>query len=238
MIFSLILSRAPSVDPILISVQVYRRKVGRVLLDGGASCNIIYEHYFLKLRKEVRERRKDIHTTLSRFSDEQVIPLGEISLQITIGEAPHHMLYQSEIGPRVIMSEYQDIRRCKQIKRLNESFPEASIMVSGCVNPEEKVVVNQKYPKQIVTIGRQLPTQFKQKLVKLLRDNGDIFVWEYSDMTGIPRLHMIGNEIFITEDKKITHVQQKKIGMAPERCAATSKEVEELRKAGIIRETR
>ncbi|GJW54172.1 hypothetical protein Tco_0098257 [Tanacetum coccineum] len=88
MIFSLIRSRAPSVDPILISVQVYRRKVGRVLLDGGAFCDIIYEHYFLKLRKEVRERRKDIYTTLSGFFGEQVIPLGEISLQITIGEAP------------------------------------------------------------------------------------------------------------------------------------------------------
>ncbi|GKC56037.1 reverse transcriptase domain-containing protein [Tanacetum coccineum] len=90
MIFPPIRNRTPSVDPILISVQVYRRQVGRVLLDGGAACDIIYEHCFLKLRNEVRERRKDIYTTLSGFFGEQVSPLGEISLQITVGEAPHH----------------------------------------------------------------------------------------------------------------------------------------------------
>ncbi|GKC44629.1 hypothetical protein Tco_1062351 [Tanacetum coccineum] len=39
---------------------------------------------------EVGERRKDVYTTLSGFFDEQVNPLGEIGLQITVGEAPHH----------------------------------------------------------------------------------------------------------------------------------------------------
>ncbi|GJW45622.1 hypothetical protein Tco_0077268 [Tanacetum coccineum] len=67
-----------------------KRQVGRVLLDEGAACDIIYEHCFLKLRKEVRERRKDVYTTLLGFSGELVSPLGEISLRITIGEAPHH----------------------------------------------------------------------------------------------------------------------------------------------------
>ncbi|GJR78242.1 hypothetical protein Tco_0149027 [Tanacetum coccineum] len=94
--------------------------VGRVLLDGGAACDIIYEHCFLKFRKEVRERRKDV---------------------------------------------------C-QIKT----------------------------PK-------------------------------------------IGDEIFVTEHKlneenKITPIQKKKRVIAPERSTAASKEVEELRKAGILRETR
>ncbi|GJU88762.1 hypothetical protein Tco_1301185 [Tanacetum coccineum] len=136
-------------DPILISVLVYERQVGTVQLDEGVACDIIYEHCFLKLRKEVRERRKDVYTTLLGFFDEQVSPLGEISLLITVGEALHQrseqitflkvwsdsmqnmlfgrtaigelgmipptmhsaVLYESEIGPRVIMSEYQDITR-------------------------------------------------------------------------------------------------------------------------------
>ncbi|GJU66803.1 reverse transcriptase domain-containing protein [Tanacetum coccineum] len=33
---------------------------------------------------------RDVYTTLSRFSGKQVNPLGEISLLITVGEAPHH----------------------------------------------------------------------------------------------------------------------------------------------------
>ncbi|GJY82202.1 hypothetical protein Tco_0494953 [Tanacetum coccineum] len=116
------------------------------------------------------------------------------------------VLCQSEVGPRVIMFEYQDIRRCEQVKRLKESLSEVPLEVSN---------VNNAY----------------------------IFAWEYSDMTGIPRTLKIGSEVFVTEhklneNKKITPVQQKKRGMAFERSAATSKEVEELKKAGILRETR
>nr|GEZ38395.1 reverse transcriptase domain-containing protein [Tanacetum cinerariifolium] len=81
-IFHPIRNKAPSIDPILISVQVHIRHVRRVVLDGGAACDIIYEHCSLKLRKEIRERMKDVYTTLSEFSSEQVNPLGEVSLLI------------------------------------------------------------------------------------------------------------------------------------------------------------
>ncbi|GJR65821.1 reverse transcriptase domain-containing protein [Tanacetum coccineum] len=90
MIFPQIHNRAPSMDPILISILVYGRQVGKNLLDRGVACDIIYENCFLKLRIEVIERRKDVYTILLRFFDEQVSPLGEISLKITVGKAPHH----------------------------------------------------------------------------------------------------------------------------------------------------
>ncbi|GJZ96786.1 hypothetical protein Tco_0669120 [Tanacetum coccineum] len=89
MVFPPIQNRAPSVDPILISVLVYERKVGRVLLDEGATCDIIYEHCFLKLRKEVRERKKDVYTTLFGFSGEQVNPLGDISHKLNEDKKSH-----------------------------------------------------------------------------------------------------------------------------------------------------
>ncbi|GJW38715.1 hypothetical protein Tco_0064560 [Tanacetum coccineum] len=100
------------------------------------------------------------------------------------------VLYQSKVGPRAIMSE--------------------------CVSPQEKVVINPKYPEQTVVIRRQLPMQFKKQLIKLQRDNVDVFMWKYSYLAGIP----------------------KKWGMAFDRSAAASKEVEELVKAGILCETR
>ncbi|GKB35268.1 hypothetical protein Tco_0880210 [Tanacetum coccineum] len=75
----------------------------------------------------------------------------------------------------------------------------------------------------------QITFLFKEKLIKLLRDNVDVFTWKYSDMTGIPRTLKIGDEIFVTEhklneDKKITSVHQKKRGMAPDQSAITLKE--------------
>nr|GFC35770.1 reverse transcriptase domain-containing protein [Tanacetum cinerariifolium] len=90
MVFPPIRNRASSVDLILINVLVCGRQVGRVMLEGGAACDIIYENCFLKLRNEVRERKKDVYTTLFGFFGEQVNPLGDISLLITVGEAPYH----------------------------------------------------------------------------------------------------------------------------------------------------
>ncbi|GKF53638.1 hypothetical protein Tco_0160548 [Tanacetum coccineum] len=120
------------------------------------------------------------------------------------------------------------------MKRLKESLPEGPLVVSECVNPKEKVIVNPKSLDQTVTIKRQLPRYFKQKLIKLLRDNVDVFTWKLSDMTGIPRTIKIGEETFFTkhklnDDKKITPMQQKKREMAVDRNAAASKEVEELK---------
>ncbi|GJX46530.1 hypothetical protein Tco_0271720 [Tanacetum coccineum] len=128
------------------------------------------------------------------------------------------MLYQSKIGLRVIMSEYQNMRRYEQEKRLKESLLEAPFQLFECFNLEEKVIINQ-------------------------RNNADVIAWQYSDMTGIPQTIKIRDEIFVTEHKlnennKIMPVQQKKRGMAPEQSVAAEKEVEELKRAGILKETR
>ncbi|GJX88080.1 hypothetical protein Tco_0340094 [Tanacetum coccineum] len=140
---------------------------------------------------------------------------------------PHKRTGLRKARPRIIMSEYQDIKRCEQVKRLKESHPDTPMIFFECVNPEENVVINQKYPEQTVTIGRQLPIYIR---VEALRYDT------------VPRTLKIGDEIFITEhklneDKKITPVQKKR-GMVLERSATTSKEVKELRKARILRETR
>ncbi|GJR28759.1 hypothetical protein Tco_1104991 [Tanacetum coccineum] len=196
MIFPPIRNRAPSIDPILISVKVYRRQVGRV-------------------QKEIREGRSDVYTTLFRFSSDQVSTLGEISLRITVGEPPHH--------------------RSEKITFLIVRPDSSNNMLFGRTTITELGMI----PSTI----SHLPAKFKQELIKLLRNNTDVFAWQYSDMTGIPQTLKIRDEILVTEhklneDKKITPVQQKKRGMAPKRSAIASKEVEELKKAEILRETR
>ncbi|GKD02382.1 hypothetical protein Tco_1177356 [Tanacetum coccineum] len=46
--------------------------------------------------------------------------------------------------------------------------------------------------RQIVVIGKQLPTSFKRKLQDLLRSNTDVFTWTYADLTMIPKTIMVG----------------------------------------------
>ncbi|GJS72576.1 hypothetical protein Tco_0705417 [Tanacetum coccineum] len=129
MIFPSIRNRDPSVDPILISVQVYGRQVGRVLLEELSLQNWESLPFYNALANPVASQKQ---------------------------------------GPRVIMSEYRDIRRCEQVKRLKELLSEAPLEVFKCIYPEEKVIVNHRYPenpKNTEDIKRDLchGTQAKQR---------------------------------------------------------------------------
>ncbi|GJU05000.1 hypothetical protein Tco_1121430 [Tanacetum coccineum] len=55
-------------------------------MDSGSSCEVIYKHCFLKLKPSIRSLRVDSNTSLVGFSWEHSWPLGEVPLDITIGE--------------------------------------------------------------------------------------------------------------------------------------------------------
>ncbi|GJT33611.1 hypothetical protein Tco_0924030 [Tanacetum coccineum] len=53
-----------------------------------SSCEVIYEHYFLKLKPSIKSLRVDSKVPLIGFSREHSWPLGEVPLEIIIGESP------------------------------------------------------------------------------------------------------------------------------------------------------
>ncbi|GJZ22793.1 reverse transcriptase domain-containing protein [Tanacetum coccineum] len=115
--------------------------------------------------------------------------------------------------------------------------------VFSCTTAEEKVVVNNKYPEQTVTIEKQLPEHFKGRLRDLLRANADVFAWTHADMIGIPRTITVKGKPFNTEHKlnEYSHVKpikQKRRGLGPDRSTTACKEVEELTKAGILQKVK
>ncbi|GKC10572.1 reverse transcriptase domain-containing protein [Tanacetum coccineum] len=77
-----------SSDPVIIKVYISGRQANREYLDGGSSCDVIYEHCFLELKPSIRSLRVDSNTPLVGFSREQSWPFGEIPLEVTIGEGP------------------------------------------------------------------------------------------------------------------------------------------------------
>ncbi|XP_071729110.1 uncharacterized protein [Rutidosis leptorrhynchoides] len=90
---------------------------------------------------------------------------------------------------------------------------------------------------------KQLSPELKTKLRKLLQANLDIFAWEYGDITGIPRVLNIQGKDIVTEHrfngyKHLEPIHQKKRNLASNRDEASCKEVDELFKAGIIREAK
>nr|GEU33524.1 putative reverse transcriptase domain, ribonuclease H-like domain protein [Tanacetum cinerariifolium] len=105
--------------------------------------------------------------------------------------------------------------------------------ILSCIDAEEKIVVNDQYPKQTITIGRQLQTKTKLKLQEPLKANTDVFAWTITYMLGVSRTIMVREEIFniehrMNESKHVEPVKQKKRSLAPERNEAIHTQVEEL----------
>ncbi|GJU17059.1 reverse transcriptase domain-containing protein [Tanacetum coccineum] len=74
--------------PVIIEAAVFRRKVGRVYMDSGSTCEVIYEHCFEKLNPTIKATRVNTKTPLVGFSGKRSWSVGEVPLEITIGEHP------------------------------------------------------------------------------------------------------------------------------------------------------
>ncbi|GKA79921.1 reverse transcriptase domain-containing protein [Tanacetum coccineum] len=87
------------------------------------------------------------------------------------------------------------------MKKVRETPPSSTKGVLSCTKAKEKVVNNDRYPEQTVTIGKQLLEHFKERLRDLLGSNADVFAWTHVDITGIPRTIMVEGKPFKTEHK-------------------------------------
>ncbi|GJW55871.1 hypothetical protein Tco_0099956 [Tanacetum coccineum] len=204
--------------PVIIKVMIFKRHVNRVYMDSKSSCEVIYEHCFLKLKPSIKASKVDSKVPLVGFSGEHSWPIGEVPLEITIGDTPFS---RRETLNFVIEASPADIQR-----------------ILSCTNAEERVIVNNEHPEQTIIIEKQLPENFKEKLRDLLKSNADVFAWTHSDMTGILETIMVGGKPFNTEHKlneysHIKPIKQKRRGLGHDRSTSAFKEVEELMKAGI-----
>ncbi|GJU40946.1 reverse transcriptase domain-containing protein [Tanacetum coccineum] len=168
--------------------------------------------------------RVNSNTPLVGFSGEQLWPFGEIPLEIIIGEGPITKPKEEEGGST---NKYQGNKE----------------IILSCIDKEERVVINDKYPKQKITIGRQLPTRIKIRLRDLLKKYIDVFAWTSAYITGVPRVLMIGGETFNTEHRinvfdHAEPIKQKKRSLALERNEVIHSQVKELIEAGILREVK
>ncbi|GJU70452.1 hypothetical protein Tco_1256711 [Tanacetum coccineum] len=205
--------------PVIIEAKIFRRKVGRVYMDSGSSCEIIYKHCFEKLNPTIKATKVDLKTPLVGFSGERSWSIGEVLKNSDAKDGNH--------------KTDEAAKRARKILATNEE----GVLI--CLNAEEKIIVNDKYPDQMVTIGKQLPEHFKKELQNLLKSNADVFTWTHADMTRIPRTIMVEGKPFNMEHKMneynhVKPIKQNKRGLGPDRNMAAYKETEELTKAGIL----
>nr|GEW18607.1 reverse transcriptase domain-containing protein [Tanacetum cinerariifolium] len=96
-----------------------------------------------------------------------------------------------------------------------------------------KVAIHPDFSDQEITIGGTISIKARTKLCTLLKRNLDIFAWQLSDMTGVPR-SIAEHRLNIREG--YSPVRQKKRGQASKRAKAIQVEVQKLVEAKILRE--
>nr|GEX71648.1 reverse transcriptase domain-containing protein [Tanacetum cinerariifolium] len=104
-------------------------------------------------------------------------------------------------APIVIKDRIFERKVGEGVKKIKETSPTNIEGVLSCTDVEEKIVVNSKCPEQTVTVEKQLPGQFKERLRNLLRTNTYFFAWTHADMTGIPRTITVDGKPFNTKHK-------------------------------------
>nr|GEV82068.1 reverse transcriptase domain-containing protein [Tanacetum cinerariifolium] len=95
------------------------------------------------------------------------------------------------------------------------------------------VPLHPNFSDQEVVLGGSLSDKGRTELCALLKKNLDIFAWQPSDMTRVPR-SIAEHRLNIREG--CPPVRQKKRGQAPERTKSIQAEVQKLVKARIMRE--
>nr|GEW71946.1 reverse transcriptase domain-containing protein [Tanacetum cinerariifolium] len=118
---------------------------------------------------------------------------------------------------------------------------ECASVDTSFVTPREKktrpanltITLHLNFLDQEVVVGVSLSDRGRAELCSLLKKNLDIFAWQPSDKTGVPR-SIAEHRLNIREGCLL--VRQKKRGQAPERAKAIQAEVQKLVEAGIMRE--
>nr|GEW20702.1 reverse transcriptase domain-containing protein [Tanacetum cinerariifolium] len=228
--------------PLVIEAEMGGHMTHRMYVDGGTSMEIIYEHCFNQLRPEIKNQMVPATTSLTGFSGETIWPLGQLRLLVIIGDADHSTRAWMNFMIVRSLLPYNGIIRRPGI-RVIQAVPSTAhgmleFPIEGGIEerarPDNfKVALHPDFPDQEVAIGRTLSEKGRTELCSILKKNLDIFAWQPSDMTGVPRSV---DEHRFNIHEGYSPVRQKKMGQATERAKAIQVEVQKLVEAGIMRE--
>ncbi|GJX30248.1 reverse transcriptase domain-containing protein [Tanacetum coccineum] len=152
--------------PMIIEAEMGGHFVHRIYVDDGASLEVLYEHCFIKLRKEIRDQMVPTTTHLIGFSGETIWPLGQIALLVKIGDVHSTSAWMNFMVIRS-PSQHNAIIGRPGIRKIHAVPSTAHGML--------------KFPVEGGT------KRDAKNYCSLLKQNLDIFSWKPADMTGVPR---------------------------------------------------
>ncbi|GJZ49181.1 hypothetical protein Tco_0603371 [Tanacetum coccineum] len=99
-----------SSDSVIIKVCISGRQVNRAYMDSGSSCEVIYEHCFLKLNPSIKALRVDSNIPLVGFSREHSWPLGEEKVIVNEKHSEQMVIIGKQL-PASFKKKLQDLLR-------------------------------------------------------------------------------------------------------------------------------
>nr|GEW82129.1 reverse transcriptase domain-containing protein [Tanacetum cinerariifolium] len=208
--------------PLVIEAEMGGDMIHCMYVDGGSSMEILYEHCFNWLRPEIKSQLVLATTSLTDFSGETIWPLGQLRLLVIIGDTNHSTRAWMNFMIVRSLSPYNGIIGRPGIRAI-KAIPSTvhGMLKFPAVSREErtrpanfKVALHPDFPDQEVAIGGTLLDKGRTELCSILKKNLDIFAWQPSGMTGVPR-SVAEHRLNIREG--YSPVRQKKKGQAPER---------------------
>ncbi|GJX85049.1 reverse transcriptase domain-containing protein [Tanacetum coccineum] len=223
----------------IIEAEIGGHCIHRMYVDGDSASEILYEHCFSRLRREIKNQLTPATTLLIGFSSEIVWPIGQIQLLVRIRDEEHSTLTLMNFVVIRSPSPYNGIIGRPGVRKQQAVPPTAhgmlKILVEGGVitlkssrmvplecamvfgpegnPPATKQAVEERFK---VAINPEYPEQTKP-----------------ADMTGVPRYVA---EHRLKMSKGCSPVRQKKRGQAADQNQAIQEEVGKLMEAGIMKE--
>ncbi|GJY13463.1 reverse transcriptase domain-containing protein [Tanacetum coccineum] len=186
-----------SSTPVIIKAKIFGREIGRVdsqvpLVGFLGEKSWAIGEVLLKntIGEAPLSRSETLNFVIVRSNSPYDMLLGRIAMQkigMVVSTIHGAVKFHTTQGIETVFSTYESDKIGKGVKKIRETSPANTKGVLSCTDAEEKIIINSQYPEQTITIGKQLPEHFKERLRKLLRTNADVFAWTYADMTGIPR---------------------------------------------------
>ncbi|CAL9006222.1 unnamed protein product, partial [Prunus brigantina] len=125
------------------------------------------------------------------------------------------------------------LTRCQQLKEDPLEQEEEDNSELPTIEPLKEEVLDPSYPDRKVLVGSLLPEDKVEQLMKLLRENKDVFAWSH---IGMPRMDPEIACHRLNVDPNHPLYQQKQRRFVPQRNQIISDEVDRLLEAGFIQE--
>ncbi|GJR50561.1 reverse transcriptase domain-containing protein [Tanacetum coccineum] len=176
--FPSIIRGSNSSAPVIIKAKIFGREVGRVPLDSERSCEVIYVNCFMKLNPSIKAFKMDSRVPLIGVSIEKSWSSREIPLEIMKGDAPLKMgivvstiygaiKFHTAKGIGTVFSTHKSDKIKEGMRKVKETPLASTKGVLSCTKAEEKVVINDRYPEQTITIENTTACKEVEELTKV-----------------------------------------------------------------------